>query len=317
MPTSNAGARIVDPILTNIAQGYSSMEFVGNNLFPEVYVGAAGGQIVEFDRDAFRLYTTRRSPGGSTREILFGYSGKPFALANHRLQGVIPREHQRDASAVAGIALDQVGIEGTMRAIRLALEVEQANLAFTPGNYGAANKSAVLAGAAKWSAATGTPLTDVDAGREAVRAACGLYPNVLVMSAPVFNACKNNPNVVNRFQYNGQNGMDATQITPAMLAGLFNVGKVVVGAAVYWNDVGVAQDIWGNYAVLAYVPQNGQGLRSRYDPSFGYTYVMQGHPMAEEPFWDNDKASWKYPVEMERAAVLSGIAAGYIIQTPN
>jgi hypothetical protein len=316
MPTSNAGARVIDPILTNVAQGYSSMDFVGNQLFPEVYVGAAGGQIVEFDRDAFRLYTTRRSPGSSTREILFGYSGKAFALANHRLQGVIPREHQRDAQAVAGIALDQVGVEGTMRAIRLALEVEQATLAFTPGNYAAANKSAVLTGSTKWSNAAGTPLTDVDAGREAIRQACGLYPNVLVMSAPAFNACKNNPSITARFQYNGNTAVDASQITPAMLAGLFNVKKVVIGAGVYWTDANVAVDIWGNYAVLAYVPESANGLRSRYDPSYGYTYVMQGHPYAEEPFWDNDKAAWKYPVEFERTAVLSGISAGYIIQTP-
>lgn len=317
MPTSNAGARIIDPILSNIAQGYASQEFVGNALFPEVPVSAAGGQIVEFDRDAFRLYTTRRAPGASTREILFGYSGKPFALANHRLQGVIPREHQRDALAVAGISLDQVGVEGTMRAIRLALEVEQSALAFTPGNYGALNKSAVLTGATKWSNAAGLPMTDIDAGREAIRQACGLYPNTMLMSAPVFNACKNNPSVVSRLQYNGQVAPGSTMITPSILAGLFNVKNVVVGAGVYWSDANVATDIWGNYAVLAYVPEGSAGLRSRYDPSFGYTYVMQGHPMAEEPFWDNDKASWKYPVEMERVAVLSGISAGYIIQTPN
>ena len=317
MPTTNAGARVIDPILTNVAQGYSSQEFVGFELFPQVPVAAAGGQIIEFDRDAFRLYSTRRAPGASTREILLGYSGKAFALANHRLQSVIPREHQRDAAAVAGIELDQVGVATAMRAIQLALEVEQATLAFTPGNYGASNKSAVLSGGTKWSSSTGTPLTDVDAGREAIRAGCGLYPNVMLMSAPVFNACKNNPSIVSRFQYNGAAGTDASQITPKMLAGLFNVEKVVVGAAVYWTDANVATDIWGNYAVLAYVPQNAGAMRSRYDPSFGYTYVMQGHPFAEPPFWDNDKAAWKYPVEMERVAVLSGIASGYIIQTPN
>ena len=70
-----------------------------------------------------------------------------------------------------------------------------------------------------------------------------LYPNVLRMSAPAFNACKNNPNVVGRFQYNGQVGIDATQITPIMLAGLFNMVKVVVGAEVYWNDANAAVDI--------------------------------------------------------------------------
>ena len=314
---ANNGPRVIDPILTTVAQGYASQDFVGFNLFPEVPVSAAGGQIIEFDRDAFRLYTSRRAPGSSTREIQLGYSGKPFALANHRLQTVVPREHQRDAANVAGINLDEVGVNTTMRAIRLALEVEQALLATTAANYGAGNKL-TLAGATKWSYTTSpvNPLNDIDTGREAIRTACGLYPNVAVMSAVAFNACKNNSNVIARFQYNGQTGMTATQITADMLAGLFNVKKVVIGAGVYWTDANVSVDIWGNAVVLAYVPEGTGALRSRYDPSFGYTYVMQGHPMAEPPFWDNDKAGWKYPVEMERVAVLSGIAAGYLISNP-
>lgn len=314
MPTTNAGARIIDPILTNVAQGYSSPEFVGSALFPEVPVTKSGGQIVEFDRDAFRLYSSRRAPGASTREILFGYSGKPFALQTHRLQGVVPREHQRDAAAVAGIDLDQVGVASTMRAIRLTLEVDQAKIAFDPNNYGSNNKSTVLTGTAKWSHADGLPMVNVDAGRDAIRAGCGMYPNVMLMSVPVFNACKNNPSIIDRFKDGPQN---STSITAQMLATLFNIEKVVVAGAVYWSDANAPVDIWGNYAVLAYVPQGAGAMRTRYEPSYGYTYVMQGHPLAEQPFWDNDKASWKYPVEFERVPVLSGMAAGYIIQTPN
>lgn len=313
MPTTNAGARIIDPILTTVAQGYATTEFVGSALFPEVPVTASGGQIIEFDRDAFRLYNSRRAPGASTREILFGYSGKPFALQNHRLQGVVPREHQRDAAGVAGIELDQVGVTSTMRAIRLALEVEQAAIAFEPNNYGS-NKSNVLTGLTKWSNAAGLPMVDIDAGREAIRAGCGLYPNVMLMGPEVFNACKNNPSIIEHFKYGAQN---STAITAQMLATLFNIDRVVVGGAAYWTDANVATDIWGNYAVLAYVPQSAGALRNRFEPSYGYTYVMTGHPLAEQPFWDNDKASWKYPVEFERVAVMSGMAAGYIIQTPN
>lgn len=313
---AGAGARVIDPILTTVAQGYSSQDNVGMALFPAVPVGAAGGQIIEFGKEAFRLYRSRRAPGANTAEVQFGYVGRPFALQNHRLQGVVPREHQRDAQVVAGINMDEVGVAGTMRAIMLGLEVDQAVLATTLGNYPTGNK-VTLAGATKWSASTGTPLTDVDTGREAIRAACGLYPNTLLLSAVAFNAAKNNPNVVARFQYNGKAGTDASQITPAMLAGLFNVKQVIVGAGVYWTDADVAVDIWGNNAILAYVPEGAAGLRSRYEPSYGYTYVMTGHPMAEPAVWDNDKTSWKYPVDYERAPVLSGITAGYLIQNPN
>lgn len=85
----------------------------------------------------------------------------------------------------------------------------------------------------------------------------------------------------------------------------------------YWTDADAPVDIWGNNAVLAYVPQGSEQLRDRYMPSYGYTYVMSGHPIAEPAFWDNARASWKYPVEMERVPVVSGISAGYLIISPN
>ncbi len=315
MPVTNAGARIIDPILSGIAQGVSSAEYVGNELFPAVPVDVSGGQIIEFDRDAFRLYNSRRAPGANTAEIQVGYMGRPFALANHRLQGIVPIQHQRDAERVAGVDMGRVGVAAAMRALQLSLEVEQANLATLLTSYPASNR-VTLAGATKWSATTGTPLTDVDAGREAIRQQCGLYPNVLLMSAVAFNACKNNPNIVSRFSAGAVAGLDAAQITPALLAGLFNVSKVVVAKAVYWTDANAAVDIWGNNAILAYVPQGPAEMRSMFDPSYGYTYTLRGHPAAEPPFWDNDKQSWKYPVTLERAPVLSGITAGYLIQAP-
>ncbi len=315
MPVTNAGARIIDPILSSVAQGYASMEFIGEDLFPTVFVDASGGQIIEFDRDAFRLYNTRRSPGGNTAEIQVGFSGKPFALQSHRLQGLVPLQNQRDAQVVAGLDMGSIGMNATMRSLMLGLEVDRANLATTLANYPVPNR-VTLAGATKWSAGTGVPLTDVDAGREAIRQACGLYPNTLVLSAVAFNAAKNNPNVIQRFQYNGMAGTDASMITPKMLAGLFNVKNVRIGAGVYWTDANTAVDIWGNNAILAYVPESRGALASPYDPAYGYTYTMRGHPAAEPAFWDNDKQSWKYPVTLERAPVLSGITAGYLIQAP-
>jgi len=313
MPLSNQGVRVIDPVLSSVAQGYTSPDFVGNVLFPRVPVGASGGQIIEFGRDAFRLYQSKRSPGGKTARIQFGYLGKPFALLQDAFDVPLPREHIRDASRVPGLDLAKRAVNVGMRAAALSLEVDQATLATTAGNYGAGNK-VTLAGATKWSTTTGTPMTDIDTGREAIRQACGAYPNVLVLSALAFNACKNNPSITARFQYNGAAGTDASQITPAMLAGLFNVKRVVIGAGVYWSDANVSADIWGNNAVLAYVPEADLSAET---PSFGYTYTMDGHPLVEEPYWDPEAKSWVYGTTYERAPVLSGISAGYLIQNPS
>lgn len=312
MPMSVSQARIINPILSTVAQGYTNMDLVGHALFPRVPVYTTGGQIIEFDRDAYRMVNARRAPGAATKRIPMGYSGKLFALLQDSLEAPVPREMLRDASAVPGIDLAGRAVNVVMKSLCLTLEFDQATLATTAANYGAANKVA-LAGATKWSAATGNPLTDIDTGREAIRQSCGIYPNVLLLSALAFNACKNNPNVIARLQYNAQVSPDATQITPLMLAGLFNVKKVVVGAAISWTDANVATDIWGNNAILAYVPEQNLAIE---EPSYGYTYTMDGNPLVEEAYYDKNQKSWIYGVTYERAPVLSGISSGYLIQTP-
>jgi hypothetical protein len=314
MPLSNSSVRVIDPVLSNVAQGYNILDMVGNKLFPRVPVQTRGGQIIEFGREAFRLYQTKRSPGGRTARIQFGYLGKPFALFQDAVEAPVPREYQQDAKVVPGLDLGRRAVNVGMRNMLLSLEVDQANTATNASSYSAGNKVA-LAGATKWSASTGNPLTDIDTGREAIRQATGMYPNTLVLSAVAFNACKNNPNIVARFQYNGKAGTDASQITPQMLAGLFNLKEVVVGGGIYWNDANVSADIWGNNAVLAYVPPPGD--LSIEEPSYGYTYTFEGNPLVEEPYWEPQSKSWVYGVTYERVPVLSGISAGYLIQNPN
>ena len=103
MPGTNANVRVYDPVLSGIAQGYANMDFVGGLLFPRVPVKARGGQIVEFGKEAFMRYATRRAPGANTARLQFGYLGKPFALFNDAIDVPVPREHQQDAMTVPGI----------------------------------------------------------------------------------------------------------------------------------------------------------------------------------------------------------------------
>lgn len=312
MNMSNRGVRIIDPILSTFSQGYRNAQFVGDALFPRVPVLASGGQIIEFGREAFQLVNMRRTPGGPTKRIQFGYLGKPYALLQDSLEVPVAREHQRDAGRIVGIDLGQRATRMGMNKILLQLEYDQATLATTAANYPAANKVALAAGA-KWSTDTGNPIADIDAGREAIRTAVGIYPNTLLLSSTAFNACKNNPKVTARFQYNGNMPIEAAQITPKMLAGLFNVERVVIGGGIVTSDALVNSDIWGNNAVLAYVPQ---GETFQEEPSYGYTYTLEGNPLVEQPYWDNNAKSEIYGVTMERAPVLSGISSGYLIQTP-
>lgn len=300
-------ARVIDPILTTHVQGYRQAQLVGHMLFPRVPVQVSGGQVIEFGKEAFRLYNARRAPGAATKRIDFGYLGKSYALLQDSLEGKVPREFLRDASKVPGIDLGTRAVNLVMSALTLSLEHEQAKLATDATKYDSNHKIA-LSSTSKWSHEDGNPTAVIDTGKEAVRQSIGIYPNTVLLSAQAYAAAKNNPAVLERFKYTSRDS-----VTPEMLASLWDVDRVVVGKAVTFDDAGAAQDAWGNNAILAYVPLEASTME---EPSFGYTYTMEQHPLVEQPYYDNNAKSWIYPVTFERAAVLTGITSGYLIQNP-
>jgi hypothetical protein len=305
MPNS-AQRRVIDPILSTVAQGYIHPEHVGMALFPRVVTRTSGGKVIEFGRESFRLYNTARAPGGAVKRMQLGYEGKPYALENHALDAVVPREHLREAEEVPGIDLATEAITDVMAVSSLILENQQAQLARTAGNYAASNRVALSGTDQLNDYANSDPIGVIEAGRNGVRNKVGLYPNVLLLGAPVFDALKHHPAIVDKIKHT-QTGV----LTEELLANIFSIQRVVVGKAVAVGDDDVQFDIWGKDAILAYVPQQITGMRQ---PSYGYTYTMDGHPIVEDPEWDRTHKSWVYGVGYERAPVLSGIESGFLIQ---
>ena len=301
-------ARVVDPILTGIAQGYKHADRVGSILFPTVYVDQRGGKILEFGREGFRLYAARRAPASSTLNISFAYAGKPYELVQDALNSPIPREHIEDASKVPNIDLGTRAINTCMYSLTLTLEDEHSKLATDGANY-SNNRKLPLSGSSKWSDPASDPLRDIKDAKEAVRLSSGVDPNKMVISKPIFNALTEHPKIIDRFKYTSSDS-----ITSTMLAKLFDVDTLAVGKAMALSgpeDGGQFTDIWGNNAVLAYVPSAPMGYE---EPSFGYTYVLRGHPFVEKPEWENSIKSWVYGVTYERKPVLTGIESGFLFQ---
>lgn len=299
-------ARVIDPVLTDIVQGYRHPERIGHVLFPRVPVLARGGQVIEFGKESFRRYKTRRAPGTNTKRLQFGYQGKPFVLVQDALEGMVPLEHVSDAQNVPGIDLGTGAVNEVMDILTLALEIEQAELATNPANYDVDNK-VTLSGTDQWSDPNSDPAQQIREYREAVRRRIGTRPNVLALSASGFNALIEHPKIVDRFKYTSSGS-----ITTEMLAQLFNLREVAVGEAVYMDEGSEEmKDVWGNEAILAYVPEQ---VTSRRAPSFGYTYTLEEHPMVEETYFERNAKSWIYPVTYERKPVLSGIDSGFLIQ---
>lgn len=307
--------RVVDPVLSKVAVDYTNPDdgLVGNYLFPRVFVLMGGGTSIEFGKESFRKYSLKRAPGADVKRIAFGYSGKPFNLTQDAFDVQMPQEHIRDAKAAAGLDLGIAATKKGMAVAKKSLEDEQAAVAITAANYPDNNK-VTLAGAAKWSAATGTPIDDVSNARAVIRGGIGLEPNTLMLSYTAYEAVKNNQQVIDRFKYTNATGL----VTAAALAILFDVKNVVIGKGVSASDADVMSDIWGNNAILAYVAQNQGGDTSLTvdTPSFGLTYTMDGHPMVAEPYWDDSTRSWMYPFAYERVPLMTSNIAGFLFQNP-
>lgn len=302
-------ARMIDPILTGIAQGYRHAQRVGHVLFPRVEVLQRGGQVIEFGKESFVNYNSRRAPGADAVRIQFGYEGKPFSLRQFTLDVPVPREFMDDAATVPGIDLGKRATTTAMDSLTLTLEIEQAELATNPESYAEDNRRE-LGGSEVWNNPDSDPIADIDAAKDQLRTTSGIEPNVMVIHNGGFKALKNHPKIVERFKYT-----TAESITAKMLAGIFDLEELAVGKATYIDprdgEDSAFKEAWNNSAVLAYVPVQD---RAQEQPSFGYTYTLRGHPFVEQPRWEGNNRSWVYGVTYERLPVLTGISSGFLFR---
>jgi hypothetical protein len=302
-----SGARVIDPVLTNIAQGYRNGAMVGELLFPVVPVQQRGGKIIAFGKEDFQLYATGRAPGANTKRVTFGYSSDSYALSQYALEGTVPFEIMQEAQAVPGINMGRVAVQKTQNIIALQAEKAAADLATSTSNYDSTNKTA-LSGTSQWSDADNSdPIGDIETGKEAVRGLIGRRPNLVIIGAAVFAKLKVNSAILDRIKYTGRDTP-----TVELLASLFDVQTVAIGDAIY-DDDGTMTDLWGKNVVLAYTERGSiadMGL-----PSYGYTYRLDGYPIVETPYEDRNAKSWVYPVTDERDPVIAAKSAGYLISS--
>lgn len=304
---TNRQAQVIDPVLTNHARGYTNQELIGTSLLPFVDIPNRSMKVIRFGKDAFRrALNTRRSPGSQTRRVQFGYESDPIALNQESLEAQVPYELQQDASKVPGIDLAKPSIRSVQDIVALGREVEIANLVRNPALYSSNNKT-ILTGGDKWSADTSKPKNDIKEAREAIRRMIGRYPNVLVLGPNAFNALDDHPAIKEKFKYTS-----SESITSVMLAKYFDIETVLVGKAVALDenakDSEPASDVWGDDAILAYVPKGTNYMI----PSFGYTYRLSGYPIVETPYDERSSKSWIYPYTEEYRAYVTGAEGGFL-----
>ncbi len=294
--------RIVDPVLTELARGYSNAALVAEALFPVAPVPKEAGIIPQWEKEAFKIYNTERAIRGNTNVIRPEDKGTvAFVLKEHDLAYPVDyREGQEDE-----MNLEQHAAFVAQEGVLLRLEKLAADLATNADNYPSGSKS-TLSGTSKFSDSDGVdPAITIDIGKEAIRGKIGKRPNVMVIGPATYNALKFHEKILARIQYSmkGIVGLD-------ILSEIFDIPKIVVGEAIYSSDSGVFADVWGDFAVLAYVP-GGNAPRTVYEPSFGYTLRKQGQPTVDTYFSADGKQKFYRYTDIALPKIV-GADAGYL-----
>lgn len=312
--------RLASPILGNLMLSGAAAnddQLIATALFPRLPTALRGFQLAQFGDEATRAYNTRRAPGTRTNQVKIDWQGKTYTVDQHAIDVPIPRELIQEQDIAqrmnvgANIEISKVAVNTALQILNLSYEREAAALATDASAY--AGNVLALSGGTKWSAATGKPVTDIRGKAEVIRQKTGRRPNTLALSASAFNALCMNPEV--------KGYMPSSHLGPATLDQLktiLNVKKIVVGEAISTADAGDVSDVWGNHAVLAYVPEigaDGTGL-SLGEPAFGFTSWMEGHPFVEVPYYDHHSKSWIYGATFERTPTLVRGSAGFLFQAP-
>lgn len=307
-----------NPILTSLLLGMGQGSFAAEKLFPRLPQSLSSVMLAKVGDERFRKYNLRRAPGAPTKRVDIKYDGSTYTVDQYAVEVPIPRELLREADESrrlnVGNYLDisRIAMVTANDILALDYEIEVATLATTPATYAAGHVVALAAGT-KWSADTGTPVDDIESAHNLIRKKIGRRANKLTLSADAHVALKNNIQVRSYLPDSQLGGPTLDQ-----LKNILNVKEIVIGDAVWKDETDQGLDVWGNNAVLAYVPEisNNGGDISLAEPGFGFTNVIEGHPFAETPYYDNGAKSWIYGATYERRPNVAYNTAAVLFQNP-
>lgn len=307
-----------NPILTNLLLGMGQGTMIAEKLFPRLPQVLSSASLIQLGDERLRRYNLRRAPGAPTKRVTIKYEGKVYSVDQYSVEVPMPREFFREADESrklnVGNYLDisRIATATANQVLGLDYEIEVAQYATTPGTY-AAGHVVALAGGTKWSAATGTPVTDIEAAKDVIRKKIGKRPNKLTLSADAYTALRNSPEVLGRLPstFTGSPGINE-------LKTILDIEDIVVGDAVWIDESDTGRDVWGNNAILAYVPkmEGSGGDFSLAEPGFGFTNVIEGHPFSETPYYQADLKSWVYGATYERRPNVAYNTAAFLFTNP-
>lgn len=310
--------RISDPVLTNLVQGYTNAELIGDRVFTPVQMPKETGRFPAFGQEAFTIAgDLKRMIGGKVARLQTQSGYVTASIDEYALGMSIDNRERNEWAGNPEMLVNGKLLQVTDR-IKLYREKLQAVLATTTTNYASGH---YISGAGKAWATTGDPVKDMLDAQELILKKNGRFGNVAFFSWTAWLLFINNTAVLNRIKYGG-NPTTPSQMSREAAAQLLHVDEVLIGGAVYGYGSAPGSDGAPKKSALTKaflwdsVQSSNAGIVIRgrgtgIEPAFGYTWERVNSPVVES-YYDNATKSQVYDQEHFFTPAITANEAGVL-----
>ncbi len=316
--------RVIDPILTQLAQGYKNAEGVATFFGPAVSMNTRAGRTLVFGKEAFAAQNFLRAPGSNIQKIQNEFGTRSFSLRQEAISWEIAEEIAAEAkNGAAQLDLRQYAAKDAANRLMQSWEITVATAVQDATAYETTctkDLQSLNSGADQFGAATSDVEVLIDEAKESVRSQIGTYPNKMVISPDAFNALKRNKRIRDFMQR-------GVLVNEATLANIFGLDEIRVARRLKLDQTdGKLKNIYSGTAILFYQPSGATdgfapALDANYgNPAFGYTYTLAGYPIATPERFNIERRVFTGDILVERSFELVGmgesgkVGAGFLFQ---
>jgi hypothetical protein len=273
---------MVDPVLTNIAQGYTPTNFIGEELFPIVKVPSQKGKVPKFGKDSFVVRNSERAIRSNSNRIpTSDYDTIEFTLRERDLE--VAMDYIEEMETYDALKYEQKLTIDLLNLLALEREKAIADYVQNPLNFDTSAKKILDLNEA-FNNGVANPLSIITEAIDQLRANIGREPNIIVMGMDTFLALSFNPVIISQIQ-----GSGTIRISYEFLQKYIGIENIVIGTGVYSEDGRIFKDIWQDNLLIAYVDPSSKSRRSQYNPSYGYTFQREGMPEIDSYYENGGK----------------------------
>jgi hypothetical protein len=267
MPQPTSQDVHVNSILTQMSVAFmqENYAFVASKVFPQINVNKQSDSYFVYSQaDFFRDQVQPRADGTESAGTGYSLSTATYSATNYALHKDIGHLTLANSDS----PLDPLGDATRFLSQQMLIKQERdwATNCFATSIWGTDATPSTL-----WSAASSTPIADVETAKNTVLTNTGYLPNTMVMSYKVFSALVDNDDITDRIKYTSSDS-----VTADLLAKLFGLDRVLIMSSTYNSAAEGASasyaQIGDRDALVCYVAPN-PGLMM---PSAGYSMLWSG-----------------------------------------